>query len=113
MPVFAKIAIVINVLLFGITGIYYLAHNTYIIGSILLAAGVTNIIYSLITVKTNNYFFVGLNFLFSIAAFIVCLDFLLFKVQTETTIGIIWMVITIVYLIVGFILLGKVRNSKT
>jgi hypothetical protein len=112
MPVFTKIAIGINILLFGITGIYYLAHNSYIIGGILVAAGITNIIYSLVTVKTNNYFFVGLNFLFAVAAFIVCLDFLLFRAQTETTLGIIWMVITMVYLVVGFILLLRLKNKK-
>lgn len=112
MPVFAKIAIGINVLLFGITGIYYLSHNSYVIGGILLAAGITNVIYSLVTIKTNNYFFVGLNFVFAVAAFIVALDFLLFRVQKEVTIGLIWMVITMVYIVVGFILLLRLRNKQ-
>ena len=113
MPVFTKIAIGINVLLFGITGIYYLANNNIVIGSILLAAGITNVIYSLVTVKTNNYFFVVLNFLFAAVAFIVCLDFLLFRVQKETTLGLIWMIITLVYVVVGFILMLRLKNRKT
>ena len=112
MPVFTKIAIGINILLFGITGIYHMANNNILIGSILLAAGITNVIYSLVTVKTNNYFFVALNFLFAAVAFIVCLDFLLFRVQKETTLGLIWMIITIVYLVVGFILLLRLRGKK-
>jgi hypothetical protein len=112
MPVFTKIAIGINILLFGITGIYYLANNNVVIGSILLAAGITNVIYSLVTVKTNNYFFVVLNFLFAAVAFIVCLDFLLLRVQKETTLGLIWMIITMVYLVVGFILLLRLKNKK-
>ncbi len=111
-PVFTKIAIGINVLLFGITGIYYLANNNVVIGSILLAAGITNVIYSLVTVKTDNYFFVVLNFLFAAVAFIVCLDFLLFRVQKETTLGLIWMIITLVYVVVAFILMLRLKNRK-
>ncbi len=112
MPVFTKIAIGINILLFGITGIYYLANNNIVIGSILLAAGITNVIYSLVTVKTDNYFFVVLNFLYAAVAFIVCLDFLLLRAQKETTLGLIWMIITMVYVVVGFILLLRLKNKK-
>jgi hypothetical protein len=113
MPVFTKIAIGINILLFGITGIYYMANSNMVIGSILLAAGITNVIYSLVTVKTDNYFFVVLNFLFAAVAFVVCLDFLLFRVQKETTLGLIWMIITMVYLVVGFILMLRLKNKKS
>lgn len=112
MPVFTKIAIGINILLFGVTGIYYLANHNMVIGSILLAAGLTNVIYTLITIKTDNYFFVVLNFLYALVAFIVCLDFLLFRTQRETTVGIIWMIITMVYLVVGFILMLRLKNKK-
>lgn len=113
MPVFTKIAIGINILLFGVTGIYYLASNNLVIGSILLAAGITNVVYSLITIKTNNYFFVFLNFLFAAVAFIVCLDFLLFRTQKETTLGIIWMIITMVYMTVGFIIMLRLKKKNT
>jgi hypothetical protein len=113
MPVFTKIAIGINILLFGITGIYYLANSSIVIGSLLLAAGIINVIYSLITVRTNNYFFVFLNFLFAVVAFIVSLDFLMFHPVKETTLGVIWMIITLVYLVVGFVLLLRLKNKKT
>jgi hypothetical protein len=83
-----------------------------VIGSILLAAGITNVIYSLVTVKTDNYFFVVLNFLFAAVAFVVCLDFLLIRVQKETTLGLIWMIITLVYVVVGFILMLRLKNRK-
>ena len=112
MPVFTKIAIGINILLFGVTGIFYLANNNIVIGSILLAAGITNVIYSLVTVKTNNYFFVVLNFLFAAVAFLVSLDFLLLRQQKETTLGLVWVIITLVYLVVGFVLLLRMKNKK-
>ena len=76
MSIFTKISIVANTLLFGITGIIYLVQGNNMIGIILLAAGITNVLYSLFTVKTKNYFFVALNFIFALVALVVCLDFL-------------------------------------
>jgi hypothetical protein len=108
MPPFTKISIVINTLLFGITGVIYLTEGNKIIGYVLLAAGAINIMYSLITVKTKNYLFVVLNFLFALVALVVSLD-LYFK---NSDIGIVWMVIAIIYLVVGFVLLMQVRDRK-
>lgn len=110
MTLFTKVSIAANTLLFGVTGIIYLAQGNTIIGSVLLAAGVLNIIYILFTVKTKNYAFVGLNFLFTLAAFIVCIDFL---TKNNVNTGILWLVVTLYYLITGFILLIRLRKSKT
>jgi len=110
MSLFTKISIAANTLLFGITGIIYLAQGNNVIGIILLAAGVTNVLYSLFTVKTKNYFFVALNFIFALVALIVCLDFL---TRNNVNTGIIWMIITLFYLIIGFVSLIQVRKKNS
>ena len=110
MSPFTKVSIAANTLLFGITGVIYLAQGNTIIGSILLAAGALNIIYILFTVKTKNYVFVVLNFLFSLASFIVCIDFL---TKNNVSTGILWLGVTLYYLFIAFILLIRLRKTKT
>ena len=107
MSLFTKISIIVNTLLFGITGIIYLADGRKYIGYVLLAAGVLNILYSLINIKTKNYFFAILYFLFAIASLLVCIDYLS---QNNVNIGMVWMVITLVYLIIGFILFYQLKK---
>ncbi len=109
MSLFTKISIVINTLLFGITGILYLIDKNNYLGIMLLAAGAMNIIYSLVTIQTKNYFFAVLNFLFALVSVIVCIDYLLQKVNFM---GMVWMGITLYFLITGFILLIQIRNKK-
>ncbi|MCD4697380.1 MAG: hypothetical protein K8S16_14185 [Bacteroidales bacterium] len=109
MPLFTKISIVINTLLFGITGIIYLTKGNNIIGYVLLAAGFTNVLYSLVTLKTKNLFFAILNFLFAAVSLIVCFDYF---TSNNTNTGMLWMVITIIYLIIGFVLLLQIRKKK-
>ena len=109
LTLFTKISIVINTLLFGITGILYLINKENVIGILLLAAGAMNIIYSLITVQTKNLFFSFLNFLFALVSLIVCIDFLL---QKGNFMAMVWMIITLYYLITGFVLYIKVKNIK-
>jgi hypothetical protein len=109
MSFFTKISIVINTLLFGITGILYLIDKNNYIGIMLLAAGAMNIIYSLVTIQTKNIFFAVLNFLFALVSLIVCIDYLL---QKGNFMGMVWMIITLYYLITGFVLLIQVKNKK-
>ena len=109
LPLFTKISIVVNTLLFGITGILYLIDKNNYLGIMLLAAGAMNIIYSLVTIQTKNYFFAVLNFLFALVSVIVCIDYLLQKVNFM---GMVWMGITLYFLITGFILLIQIRNKK-
>ncbi len=109
LTLFAKISIVINTLLFGITGVIYISNNNNIIGIILLAAGFMNVLYLLVTVKTTNYFFVALNFIFALVALIVGINFLLGK---EPIIGMVWMIITLYYVVTAFILLMKVNKKR-
>ncbi|MCF8368110.1 MAG: hypothetical protein K9G76_03650 [Bacteroidales bacterium] len=111
MSLLTKISIAANILLFGITGVIYLIEGNNIIGYILLAAGALNIIYLLFTLKTKNVFFVILNFLFAAVSLIVCFDYFIGN-DSNTTIGLIWMVITLIYLVVGFILLLQVRKKS-
>lgn len=108
-PLFTKISIVVNTLLFGITGILYLIDKNNYLGILLLTAGAMNIAYTLVTIQTKNYFFTVLNFLFAIISLIVCFDYLL---QKANLIGMVWMGITLYFLITGFILLIQIRNKK-
>jgi len=110
MSLFTKISIVFNTLLFGITGILYLIDEKNSIGILLLAAGAMNIIYSLVTIQTKNIFFAVLNFLFALVSVIVCIDYLLQKVNFM---GMVWMGITLYFLITGFVLLIQIKNKKT
>jgi len=106
---FTKISIVINTLLFGITGIIYLADGRKLIGYILIAAGITNIVYALFTIKMKNYFFAILYLLFAGVSLIVCLDYLS---RDNSSIGTVWMVITLVYLVVGFVLFYRLKSAE-
>jgi len=107
---YTKISIIANTLLFGITGVLYLIEKNNLIGILLLAAGAMNIVYALVTVKTKNYFFVVLNFLFALVALIVSIDFLL---QKNSTWGMVWMIITLFYLIMAFVLLIQTNKKKS
>ena len=109
MSLFTKISIVVNTLLFGITGIIYLADGRKLIGYVLIAAGVLNVLYSLFTIKTKNYFFAILYFIFALVSLVVCLDYLN---RDISNIGTVWLVITLVYLIVGFIIFYRLKNKK-
>lgn len=106
---FTKISIVLNTLLFGITGVLYLIEKNSYIGIMLLVAGALNIFYFLFTVKTKNILFAVLNFLFALVALFVCIDFLLQKVNYM---GMLWLVITLYYLITGFVLIIQVKNKR-
>lgn len=110
MSLFSKVSIVVNSLLFGITGIIYLVDElkNNVIGFILLAAGFLNIIYIVTTIQTKNLLFVVLNFIFAFAALIVALDYLLKKHD----IGIVWVIITLIYLIIGFVALLRLKKTK-
>lgn len=108
MPLFAKISIVANTLLFGITGIIYLADGRKLIGYVLIAAGVTNVLLTLFTIKVKNYFFAIMYLVFAAISLVVCLDYLS---QDISNIATVWMVITLIYLIIGFVLFYRLKNS--
>lgn len=109
LTLFTKISIAANTLLFGITGILYLIDKNNFLGILLLAAGAMNILYSIVTIQTKNYFFMILNFLFAGISLIVCLDYLLKEANLW---GMVWIGITLYFLITGFILLVQVKNKK-
>ena len=109
MPLFTKISIAVNTLLFGITGILHLIDKENFLGILLLAAGVMNILYTVVTIHTKNYFFMVLNFLFAAISLIVCLDYLLKEANFW---GMVWIGITLYFVISGFVLLVQIRNKK-
>lgn len=104
-----KVYIIINVLLFGITGVVYLTRGNNLIGFVLIAAGVVNILYMLINLKTNKLLGAILNFIFAAVSLIVCFDYL---THENTNFGIIWLVIGLIYLVIGFILLLKSKKKN-
>jgi hypothetical protein len=112
--VFSKISIVVNSLLFGITGVIYLIEEekNNIIGFVLLAAGFLNILYIVTTIQTKNLLFVVMNFIFSFTSLIVAMDYM-FK---KNDFAIVWVIITLIYLIIGFLVLLRLKkreNKKT
>ncbi|MFU8842628.1 MAG: hypothetical protein ACNA7V_02355 [Bacteroidales bacterium] len=110
MPLFTKVAIAANALLFGITGVFYLIgeSRSNTIGIILLVAGFLNIIYLITSVKQKGILFAILNFIFALAALVVAIDFQLGKNQF----AILWMIITLIYLILGFLILLRVKKTN-
>jgi len=109
MPISSKIIIGVNISLFGITGVIHLIKGKPIIGYTLLAAGITNVLYLLFSFNIQHLVFVILTFIFAAVSLWVSLESISSK---DTTIGIIWTVVTLVYLITGFILLMKLQRSK-
>ncbi|MCB0806799.1 MAG: hypothetical protein KDC05_13455 [Bacteroidales bacterium] len=106
---FIKISVVVNTLLFGVTGAIYLSRGSNIIGYILLAAGFMNVMYLLFSMSTKNIFFVILNFIFAAVSLLVCIDY----IRTDrSTFALIWMGITLIYLVVAFILLMRLNKGK-
>ncbi len=106
---FTKVSIIINTLLFGITGVIYLINKSNIIGIVLLAAGFTNVISLLITFGKKNMFYMVLNFLYAGVSLLVCINYLF---KDNNIFSLIWLVITIYYLVTGFILLMKLKKRK-
>lgn len=106
---FTKVSIIINTLLFGITGVIYLINKSNIIGIVLLAAGFTNVISLLITFGKKNMFYMVLNCLYAGVSLLVCINYLF---KDNNIFSLIWLVITIYYLVTGFILLMKLKKRK-
>ena len=109
LPMLTKVYIIVNVLLFGITGVVYLTRGNNAIGFVLLAAGAINILYILMNIKTNSLLSAVLNFIFALASLIVCIDYL---THENINFGIIWLVIGLIYLVIGFILLLRSKKKK-
>lgn len=109
LPLFTKITIVINTLLFGITGVVYLTRGENLIGYVLLAAGFSNIIFTITSPKMNKRIFAVLNFVFAIVAFVVAVDYWSKESKYFT---LIWFVITLAYLIMGFFQWNTMKKKQ-
>ncbi len=106
---YAKIAIVANILLFFSFGFRYLIiKNTgNFIGWMLLMAGITNIILLLVNFNTKNTFFMILNLVFAGLTFIVMVDF-----WSNNFFRYIWLAITLYYLITGLYFMYVINKEK-
>ncbi|MCD4788686.1 MAG: hypothetical protein K8R37_01705 [Bacteroidales bacterium] len=109
-PLITKIFVVINILLFGITGTIFFINGENLIGYILLAAGFSNIIWALFSFRSKNLFFVILNFIFAAVALIVGINY---QFADNKYMAMMWIAIMLVYLIIGFVLLLKIRKDKS
>jgi hypothetical protein len=106
-PLYIQVAIIANIALFGIFGVIYLLRSSNFIGTVLLLAGLTNIVLLLFNFNKKNTFFMVLNFILAGISFIVYYDF-----KSPKYIGYIWLVITVYYLIIAFYLMYKLNKNK-
>jgi hypothetical protein len=104
-----KISIVVNILLFGITGIIFLYKTKYVLGLVLLAAGFFNIISMLFTFNRKNIVFLALNILFTIVSVIVFFDYLLKNINY---IALLWLAVSGYYLITVGVLWYRIFKEK-
>lgn len=104
-----KISIVANILLFGVTGIFFLSRSRFVIGLIILLAGLTNIISMLFTFNRKNLFFMSVNVLYTIVSFIV---FLFYLLKGSNYLALLWLAITFYYTITAIILLIRINKEK-
>ncbi|GAB4224638.1 MAG: hypothetical protein Kow00127_25440 [Bacteroidales bacterium] len=107
--VLLRIVVVLNIIIFGGTGIQYLLNHNDMIGYGLLAAGLINLLYLLFTLRMRNYFFAFLNFVFALISIIVTIDYLS---HGNNQFAMIWIFITLYYLITGFLIVLGVNRAK-
>ena len=112
LALFTKISLGANILLFGITGVIYLinADKYNLVGYLLLAAGLTNVIWMLFSIPTRNLPFAILNFIFSGVSVFVALNFQ-FKESANKYFAAIWFAIALFYLINGFVIMLKLKKK--
>lgn len=108
-PLITKIFVVINILLFGITGTIFFINGENVIGYILLAAGFSNIIWAIFSFRSKNLFFVILNFIFAAVALVVGINY---QFADNKYMAMTWIAIMLVYLIIGFVLLLKIKKGN-
>jgi len=106
-PLYIQVAIIANIALFGVFGVIYLLRSSNFIGTILLLAGLTNIILLLFNFGKKNTFFMVLNFILAGISFVVYYDF-----KSPKYIGYIWLVIAVYYLITAFYAMYRINKEK-
>lgn len=106
---YTQIAIIANILLFVSFGIRYLiiTRTGNFIGTMLIVAGITNILLLLFNFNKKNSFFMVLNFIYAAISFIVFYDF-----RNTSFFGYVWLAITLYYLISGLYLMYKLNKAK-
>jgi hypothetical protein len=106
-PLYIQVAIIANIILFGVFGVIYLARSSNFLGTMLLVAGLTNVVLLLFSFNKKNTFFMVLNFIYAALSFIVFYDF-----KSPKYIGYIWLVLTLYYLISAFYLMYRLNKEK-
>ncbi len=106
---FTKISLIGNILLFGVIGVIYLMEERNIIAIVLFVAGFTNIIWALFAIPVRNLVFAILNFIYTVIAIAVGVDF---QLADSPYLAMLWFAIGLVYLIIGFVTLLKRKTKK-
>lgn len=106
---YTQIAIIANIVIFILFGVRYLIINRtgHFIGTMLIIAGIVNIILLLFNFNKKNIFFMILNFVFAAISFIVYYDF-----KNTAFFNYLWLAITLYYLVSGFYLMYKLNKDK-
>jgi len=104
-----KISIVVNILLFGVTGIVFIFKQSYFIAIVLLLAGGTNIFSLFYSFNKKNMVFMAINFVFAMVSFLVFLHYFMHDKEFR---ALLWIAVFIYYLITAIILLIRIRKGQ-
>ena len=106
---YTQVAIIANIVLFILFGVRYLIidRTGHFIGTMLIIAGIVNIILLLFNFNKKNIFFMVLNFVFAAISFIVYYDF-----RNTAFFNYLWLAIALYYLVSGLYLMYKLNKGK-
>ncbi len=107
--VFTKISLIANVVLFAVIGVIYLMEDRNLVAVILFTASLLNIIWALFAIPVRNLVFAILNFIYTVIAIAVGVDF---QLADSPYLAMLWFAIGLVYLIIGFVTLLKRKTKK-
>ncbi len=107
--VFTKISLIANVILFAVNGVIYLMEDRNLVAVILFTASLLNIIWALFAIPVRNLVFAILNFIFTIIAIAIGVDF---QLADSPYLAMLWFAIGLIYIIIGFVALLR-RKGKS
>jgi len=106
---FTKISLIANVLLFGAIGTIYLMEDRNLVAIILFSGSLLNIIWALFAIPVRNILFAILNFIYSIMAIAIGVDF---QFADSPYLAMLWFATGLIYIIIGFVVLLLRKRKK-
>jgi len=107
--IFTKINLVANVVLFAVIGVIYLMEDRNLIAIVLFGASLINIIWALFAIPVRNILFAILNFVYSVFAIAIGVDF---QLTDNPYFAMIWFALGLIYIIIAFVTLLKKKTNK-